>query len=317
MNAKLKCNVCQGSDFRIRAELTSEKDNRDYTVYHCNSCGLLFVFPLPENSFDSLQDIYDEQYIEDQRQLTGQNVKTPLDEAMNRQIDLVEQFISKGTVLNVGAAGIACQVFIERGSRLKVVDVSEYAAKTARDLWGLDVTASKIEDYDAPAGAFDFIKLGHIIEHLANPRLVIERLAEMMHMGGIILIDTDNARGLSSRLEIFIRRSLGEKVTTGLLRLLRRDGPAGGSQKKRHRYGRLIPPEHLYLFSEQNLRLLLENAGFEVVKVMKPAWGDTTWFPLSDKSMFSLPQRILIGIDRHIGARLGAGEVLAVFARKQ
>lgn len=103
------------------------------------------------------------------------------------------------------------------------------------------MTASKIEDYDAPAGAFDFIKLGHVIEHLADPRLVIERLAEMMRMGGIILIDTDNARGLSSRLEIFIRRSLGEKVTTGLLRLLRRDGPAGGSQKKRHRYGRLIP----------------------------------------------------------------------------
>lgn len=129
MNAKPKCNVCQGSDFRNRAELTSEKDNRDYTVYHCNSCGLLFVFPLPESSFDSLQDIYDEQYIEDQRQLTGQNVKTPLDEAMNRQIDLVEQFISKGTALNVGAAGSACQVFIERGWRLKVVDVSEYAAR--------------------------------------------------------------------------------------------------------------------------------------------------------------------------------------------
>jgi hypothetical protein len=82
------------------------------------------------------------------------------------------------------------------------------------------------------------------------------------------------------------------------------------------RYGRLVPPVHLYTFSERNLRLLLEGAGFEVLEVFKPGWGDPTWFPLVNRQGLSAMERLFLGVDR-LGARLGSGDVIAILARKR
>ena len=126
----------------------------------CTACGLVFAFPLPELSLGALQDIYDEHYTEEQRQpLADSRGKEALRVATNRQMDIVERYVQKGRALNVGAMGGAIKVLEERGWELCVVEASEYAADTARRLWGLDVTVSRIEDYSCPPDTFDFIKL--------------------------------------------------------------------------------------------------------------------------------------------------------------
>jgi len=59
----------------------------------------------------------------------------------------------------------------------------------------------------------------------------------------------------------------------------------------------------------------LEKSGFRVIKLLEPAHGDSTWFPVTIGDGTSLVERLFLGIDR-IGAKFGAGEVLAAFARK-
>lgn len=303
------CNVCQSNNTQVVALLQSEIDHNKYSAVQCDQCSLIFAFPLPDLSFAALQNVYEDNYTEGQRGLsTDVQALSVLRDATSHQMDLVEKYTPKGTALNVGAMSEAIKVLEERGWQLRIVEVSSYAAETAHKLWGLNVTVSRIEDFECSPATFDFIKLGHVIEHLADPRFVMERLATLLKPGGVILIDTDNAYGLQARIEMAVRKLLGEKLSASLVKKLTK-------KNLRKRYGRLTPPEHLYGFSTKSLTRLLKDTGFEIIITVKPAWGDPTWFPLTSQNDFSLVERIFIKLDR-VGAKFGLGNVIAVLARK-
>lgn len=309
MSTQQACNACGSAQCRTMAVLESELDGREYRAQKCSDCGLIFAFPSPELSFDSLQDLYGEQYTAGQRDLYyGSQGDDVLRDTVNRQMEIVEKFVAKGVALNVGAMDSSIRVIEERGWDLHIIEVSRYAAETARKLWGLNVTVSRIEEFDCPPNMFDFVKLAHVIEHLVDPRLALDKLHNALRSGGIILIDTDNAEGLKTQIEVTSRRILGEKAAAFLVKKLMR--------KNLHkRYGRLTPPEHLYTFSERSLAKLLDRTGFDVIQVFKPSWDDPTWFPLINQR-FGLIERAFISVDQ-MGAKFGFGEVLAVLARKR
>ncbi len=310
MQTHLMCNVCGTSDCQIMATLTSDIDQECYQACRCRTCGLVFAYPMPQLSDEELQQLYGDDYTENQRSVSLADTHTTeiLRTATHRQMEIVERYIPKGKALNVGAMNEAIAILPERGWDLKVVEVSGYAAETARRLWGLDVTVSRIEDFDAPPSSYDFIKLGHVLEHLFDPRKVIEKLATLLRPGGIILIDTDNASGLKTQVEVTSRRLLGEATAGTLVKKL-----TGKNLHKR--YGRLTPPEHVYSFTEKSLIKLLTTSGYEVLETFKPAWGDPTWFPMANMQEFSRLERGFFLIDQ-VGTRLGAGEVVVVLAQK-
>jgi 2-polyprenyl-3-methyl-5-hydroxy-6-metoxy-1,4-benzoquinol methylase len=304
------CRICHSTRVRIAAKLTSERDGRDYRALACRDCGLLFADPLPDLSFEALQTVYGAEYTGDQRVLERDQAALEIARiAVHRQMDIVERYVSPGLALNVGAMGQAIHVVQDRGWRLKIVDASSYAAETARALWGIDVTVSRIEDYASEGEAFDFVRMGHVIEHLADPALAMRNVAKIMRSGGVVLIDTDNSEGFRSQIESWIRRLVGEGSAARLVKM------ATGKELKK-KYGRLIPPVHLNIFSERALRRVLEEAGFEVLEIRKPAWGDRTWFPMETLDHLSLAERTFIRVDQ-VGAVFGCGEVLSILARRR
>jgi 2-polyprenyl-3-methyl-5-hydroxy-6-metoxy-1,4-benzoquinol methylase len=304
------CIVCEKSDVRIVATLQSEVDGKEYQAIRCRTCGLLFADPIPDLSFGNLQSVYGAEYTEEIREPSEDaEALEVLRAATHRQMDIVERYATKGVALNVGAMSGAIQALQERGWGLRIVEVSQYAAETARARWGLDVTVSRIEDFECPPDSFEFIKLGHVIEHLGDPRRVLLALATMLRRNGVILLDTDNGAGLRTQVEVAVRRLLGERASAELVRRLT-------GKNLRKRYGRLIPPVHLHIFSENNLVQLLNATGFEVIRVRKPAWGDPTWFPLTGQTKFSLPERAFIKLDQ-LAAGIGRGDLLSVLARKR
>jgi hypothetical protein len=154
------CRVCGSSATRDAAKLISETDGKNYRAIECRSCDI-FADPIPPLAFEPLQDVYDSDYTEGQRESeTDVATVAALRDATHRQMDLVERFVAGESALNVGAMSGASRVLEERGWKLKVVDVSRHAAETARVRWGLDVSVCRIEDFEAPRGTFDFVKLG-------------------------------------------------------------------------------------------------------------------------------------------------------------
>jgi SAM-dependent methyltransferase len=303
------CNVCRTDDVLMKAVLQSDVDGNDYKALVCQRCGLVFAFPLPSTAFADLQAIYGADYTEGQRDISmSAAALQALDEATHRQMALVERYIRPGLALNVGAMNPSIRILRDRGWGLHVVEVSDYAARIARDQWGLHVSVSKIEDYDCAPETYDFIKLGHVIEHLSDPRSAIKKLAGMLKPNGIMLIDTDNARGIRMQIEVQTRQLLGERFSVAVVRRL-----TGKNLSKR--YGRLTPPEHLYNFSQKSLTTLLQACDLEIVRVFKPGWGDATWFPLIGQQKASLAEQAFLHLDQ-LGARLGMGDVIVTIARR-
>lgn len=302
------CNVCQTHNTRVVARLESDIDGNAYNAATCKECGLVFTHPMPALSFDTLQDIYGDEYTEFHRDVAEEQILPTLRAAINRQMDIVESYTTKGLALNLGAMGSEIGVLEERGWQLRIIEVSSYAAESARKQWGFDVTVAKIEDFDCPPETFDFIKLGHVIEHLTDPRQAVQKLVTLLKPGGTILIDTDNAGGLKTQVEVGFRRVLGENLSSSLVQTVVK-------KNLRKRYGRLTPPEHVYCFTESSLVKLLRDGGLNIVETFKPAWGDPTWFPLTNEENLKMAEKVMIKVDQ-VGARFGYGDVIAVLAQK-
>ncbi len=302
MIAEPFCNVCRDSRCTEITAFKSDLDGNFYHVIKCKRCGLLFVSPLPDLNPENVKKIYSDEYADKVYPISE---TTMVEDALRRQMDIVEPYGRIGDILNVGAMSGECRILTERGWKLHTVDASAYAAERARKRWGFEVTVSRIEDFSPPPESYDFIKLGHVIEHLGDPSATLEHLHPMLRDGGLILIDTDNAAGLETRAEATI---------TGLMRMkpVRRLAEGLAGKKYNLRYGRLTPPVHLYTFTMRSLTSLVKQKGFEVVKTFNAAWGDPTWFPLPSKSIL---ERAFVQIDR-IGVKFGYGNVIAVLARK-
>jgi 2-polyprenyl-3-methyl-5-hydroxy-6-metoxy-1,4-benzoquinol methylase len=268
----------------------------------CTRCGLLFLHPLPLLTPERLNEIYSQDYAESVYPVSQIRI---LESALHRQMAIIEKYGNKGRMLNVGAMSGEVRVLKERGWIVQIVEASGYAAERARREWGLDVTVSRIEDFTCTPGSFDFIKLGHVIEHLSDPAATIDRLMSMLRPGGLILIDTDNADGIESRLEAALMGVMRIQPVRRVLEKL-------AGRKYHMRYGRLTPPVHLYTFTLKSLTSMLEGRGFHVVETFNPPWGDRTWFPIAHASLLL---RTFVLIDQ-LGAKFGRANVIAVLARK-
>ena len=96
-------------------------------------------------------------------------------------------------------------------------------------------------------GKYDFITLGHVIEHVPDPRKLLIRIAAWLRPGGMLFLETPNAGALG----------------LGLL----------------GRYWRgLEAPRHLALPSREGLQMALANAGLSITReIVKPRLRQYLW----------------------------------------
>ena len=146
----MRCPVCQGYRIQIAARL-QDSQSEEYRALVCRTCGLLFAHPIPDVSFHSLQAIYGAEYTAEMHVLEDSRLNSAIRAATDRQMDIVERYVRPGLALNVGAMNGVIKLLEQRGWRLQIVEVSAHAAEIARELWGLNVTVSRIEDYAGEA----------------------------------------------------------------------------------------------------------------------------------------------------------------------
>ena len=212
-----------------------------FEIIRCPSCGV-GITALPAG-FDP-SAIYSEDYFRGVRSDgyadyvgSSQVIRS---EAV-RLIDGLTQFGARGgKLLDVGCAygfflDVARQHFDVAG-----IEICDAAARSCRDR-GLDVSTGVVtQAYLRSRGPFDVAVLLDVIEHLPDPYRVLHMLHEGMVTGGRLMVTTGDWGSLMARL-------------------------AGT------RWRLLTPPQHLFYFHEESLRLLLRRSGFRVLQVVRPA----------------------------------------------
>lgn len=139
-------------------------------------------------------------------------------------------------LLDIGCgAGNLLQAARRNGWHAQGLDVSAGAVKHVRGL-GFDVFEGELHDAAFPSQHFDVITAAELLEHLVDPRPLLNEVARILRPGGLFWTTTPHARGLSGRV-------------LGL------------------NWRCVWPPEHLQLFSIRGLTKLLREAGFRQLRI--------------------------------------------------
>jgi SAM-dependent methyltransferase len=148
----------------------------------------------------------------------------------------IERHVDGRRLLDLGCwVGYLLAEARDRGWDVLGVEPSAFAAAHARDVFGLEIVEEDLLTVDLPAGAFDAIVLGDVIEHLTDPLAALERIGGLLAPGGVLFLTVPDA---GSR----VARAMGRRWWS-------------------------VIPTHVQYFSRRSLTLLLHRAGYAPLEV--------------------------------------------------
>lgn len=232
--------VASGTDYQYQTT------QQLFNWCRCNSCGHFHINPIPTEEAlpliypDSLKNYCDF----DANPGLAFRVKAYLDGRRLRT--LTADVPAGGRLLDVGcAAGMLLDVAKRHCAHLHVLEgleISDAAAAGALAK-GYRVHISTIEAADLPDSYYDIIVMQQVIEHVHDPRIVLEKLRSSLRSGGRLVMDTPHLFSLDHW--IF---------------------------RKRYWEGYHIP-RHFNLWTENGMERIAKEAGFSAVysrKRIKP-----------------------------------------------
>ena len=244
--------------------------------WKCPQCGLECISPQPDDP--ALAAIYDASYFAHyQSEIDPQIIRAMKRATYLRQLRRLGLPQSAGgpkRLLDCGAAtGFLAELAKELGWDAFAIEISEFGAKSCEKLLGPGrVYRGQVQDalFGAnPEAHFEIITMFDFIEHVREPRDVFRWAKQRLHPGGVLLMTTPQAGGFSWRL-------MG-----------------------RHWF-HYTAREHLWFFSPDSMRILLERSGFTNVEIRPLSKAVTVGYALahyarksSYSSLFSPPSRAL------------------------
>ncbi len=225
--AEIECPLCQSKNI-----LDYFKD--ESSLKRCQNCRIVFTHPLPE----FLSDAYDEDYYRIwYEQQFRQRVKL-----WEKRMRVVKKFCRSGRLLDVGTGdGLFLKIASSSNFEISGTEISPAAVKAAKDLYGLNIHLTEIEDSDFEKDYFDVVTLWHVIEHVQAPLLVFKAAHKLLKPGGVIIVATPN---LDKYLSRFIYRLLHRQPYPFY-------SPRG--------------EQHLFHFTQDTLERMINRAGFRTV----------------------------------------------------
>ena len=227
------CPLCESREFQKL--YTIKKYKRSFEIVRCNSCKLIFQNP---ECWGELKDLYDKEYFEgtaDFSYTRDSSIDLPIWE---ERVKTLERFLGKKSsgrrLLDVGCGqGDLLKAGEIRGWEAIGIDISSYAVKKAQGR-GLNVKEKQLNDAEFPEKCFDVITMFEVIEHIPNPREVLDNAYKFLRDSGLLVIQTANI-----------------------------DSLRGNLRKENYYY---FEPGHLVYYSFTTIKKLLEVSMFKIQK---------------------------------------------------
>ncbi len=204
-----------------------------YSINRCDQCGL--VLSNPVFAEDQVRRLYEHAEATNVAEREDQNVRW----TMQYYYRLVQPYLcGRQKMLDVGCdVGYLLQAAAEDGfAELHGIEPNRLARVRAQTIPRAVIFDTFYEDATYPESSFDLVSLVHVLDHVYDPRAVLERAYRQLKPGGVLIAVVHNVNCL-------LRRVLGERFPVFNL-------------------------YHHYFFSKQTLGALGSTAGFDVKNVV-------------------------------------------------
>jgi 2-polyprenyl-3-methyl-5-hydroxy-6-metoxy-1,4-benzoquinol methylase len=212
----------------------------DWNIVKCKGCGFHYTNPRPKLSV--LDKYYDSKYFKDVRHSkkfhnSDGTIRKTTESYFNR-IETIESNIEKrGRLLEIGAArGGFLNVMKDRGWHVDGVEISKDAVGLAKEIYGIDLFLGIYQDFQ-PKEKFDVICMYQTLEHVPDPKQILEKSYRLLNEGGLLIVEVPNIKGFDIKKD------------------------------KDRRYLVYDLPRHLNHFSPKFLVNQMTNMGYEILEV--------------------------------------------------
>ena len=232
-----------------------EGRNRDLLYYRCGSCALW--------NYDLDCGVDQTQYTT--RYVSPDDVHHKSNRVIARSWDWLRSRVpGPGSMLDIGCGNGALLYFARKaGWTVRGMELSASMSQAIRADQGIDVTVSDFLEYEpAPGEAYDVVVLRHVLEHLTDSKLGMQKIAALLRDDGIAFLELPNTRSFA----YWSKRVL---KNLGL---------------KNRKYSADWRPGHCNEHCRQSMEYLLDATGFEFVE-----WRTYSHKPLADRIYGLLP----------------------------
>ena len=241
----MNCRLC-GNE-RLKSYY-SQGNNSEYKFYKCDECGLVNY----DLSTGLDQRKYDDTYIDPFDESAKMNItQTKTCNFIKDHIDL------KGRAFDIGCGnGKLLHLLREDGWIVKGLELSPFLAESINNNLKIEVEASNFLEYNSSNGEIsDLVILRHVLEHLPDPILSMEKINSFLKTGGHAVLEFPNIEAFDLKFKRLLQRlNIHQK-------------------KYRHNY----KPGHCNEYSRRSFEYLTSETGFEIVY-----WETYSYKPLTD-----------------------------------
>ena len=298
------CNLCGNTDcaFLFDAIDRLHGCEGDFTYVKCKACGLIYMYPqvLP----DEMKALYPPDYGPHQARprtkkgdLYGFRRKVqaaPVLQIIRRELSPARRLLDAGC----GTGAFLNDMKLLTGCEVYGVDVSNIAAITAKQYYGLSIFTGSVHEAPFPSGYFDVITAWSYLEHVNDPYKVLARFSDLLRPNGCCVIQTPNAESFNARLF-------------------------------KEKWYHLDCPRHLYIYTPKTVTKLLEKSGLSVQRVFYEktskgilgslqyaVYGDNYNPKHRDRLRKSSLLKTLVSPLSRVAALLRRSDVIVVLSRK-
>ncbi|MEM6269763.1 MAG: class I SAM-dependent methyltransferase [Bacteroidota bacterium] len=251
------CPVCKSEDFGpvLQAKDTTVS-NEMFQICHCRNCDQRFTNPVPEA--EAIGPYYkSEAYISHSN--TSQGLINRLYQTVRkitlrskRKLVTGETGAVKGDILDIGSgAGAFLAEMQQSGWKAIGLEPDEDARTVAQADFGVE--SQEIDRlFELPENSVDAITMWHVLEHVHELDLYLEKMKSLLRSKGAIFIAVPNYTSWDAR-------------------------------KYKERWAAYDVPRHLYHFAPVSMKVLIERHGLKVAKLK--------WMPFDSFYVSMLSER--------------------------
>ena len=216
----------------------------DYDVIDCIPCGFKHIIAIP--SEDDLERIYRDEYYTDNKPQYIDRYHEDLEwwnSVYTRRYEILEYHLKEHQrkILDIGSGpGYFILNGKNRGWQVKGIEPNVQAYQHSQHL-DLDVENLFFDEQAAnKLGIFDAINMGEVLEHIPNPRGLLEQVHMHLNTAGLVCLIVPND---FNPIQLVLRDHLGFSPWW------------------------VAAPHHINYFNFQSLTRLVEKCGFKVVHI--------------------------------------------------